>query len=123
VPPKRYKTNAAAREYDVDIIRLPIKHCVLNPIELAWAQLKGYVRSNNTSFRLTDIQSLSQEYIAAVDEDIAVRFIEHARKAEETFRKADNFVEEEVEPNLVNEDDEAIESDLYLDSTDDDDNF
>ncbi|CAF1368923.1 unnamed protein product [Didymodactylos carnosus] len=121
VPPKQYKTNVAAMEYDVEIVRLPIKYCVLNLIELAWAQLKGYVRTNNTLFRLTDIHSLSQEYMAAVDEDTSVRFIEHAQKAEETFRKADNFMEEEMEPNLVDDDDEDIDPDVYLDSTDDDD--
>ena len=59
--------------------------------------------------------------MAAVDEDTSVRFIEHARKAEATFRKGDNFIEEEMEPNLVDDDDEDIEPDVYLDSTDDDD--
>ena len=59
VPPKQYKTNVAAIEYDIQIVRLPFKHCVLNPIELAWAQLKAYVRTNNTLFRLTDISSLA----------------------------------------------------------------
>ena len=59
--------------------------------------------------------------MAAVDEDTSVRFIEHARKAEETFWKADNFMEEEMEPNLVDDDDEDIDPDAYLDSADDDD--
>ena len=107
VPPKQYKTNVAAIEYDVQIVRLPIKHCVLNPIELAWAQLKAYVGTNNTLFRLIDIFSLAQGHMATVDEDTSVRCIEHARKAEETFRKADNFMEEEMEPNLVDDDDDA----------------
>ena len=89
---------------------------MLNPIELAWAQLKAYVRTNNTLFRLTDISSLAQEHMAAVDEDISVRFIEPARKA-------DNFMEEEMEPNLVDDDDENIDPDVYLDSADDDDGF
>ena len=120
VPPKQYKTNTAAMEYDVQIVRLPIKHCVLNPIELAWTQLKAYVRTNNTLFHLTNIQSLSQEYMAAVDEDTSVSFIEHARKAEETFRKADSFMEEEIEPNLVDDDDKDIDLDVYLNSADDD---
>ncbi|CAF4321303.1 unnamed protein product [Didymodactylos carnosus] len=41
VPPKRYVSNAIARAFDVEVLRLPIKYCVLNPIELAWAQLKS----------------------------------------------------------------------------------
>ena len=82
-------------EYDVQIVQLPIKHCALNPIELAWAQFKAYVRTNN-------------------NEDTSVRFIEHARKA-------DNFMEEEMEPNLVDDDNEDIDPHVYLDSADDDD--
>lgn len=50
VPPKKFKTNEAAAEHNVQIVRLPIKHCTLNPIELAWAALKKHVRKYNTSF-------------------------------------------------------------------------
>lgn len=27
-------------------MRLPVAHCELNPIEMAWAQVKGYVKDN-----------------------------------------------------------------------------
>ena len=50
LPPKKFKTNEAAAEFNVEILRLPIKHCTLNPIELAWAGLKHHVRKHNTSF-------------------------------------------------------------------------
>ena len=59
--------------------------------------------------------------MTVVDEDTSVRFIELARKAEETLLKADNFMEEEMEPNLMDDDDEDIDPDTYLDSTNDDD--
>ena len=108
-------------EYDVQIVRLPVKHCVLNPTEFAWTQLKAYVGTNNTLFLLTHISSLAQEYMAAVDENTSVRCIEHARKAVKTFPKAGNFMEEQMEPNLVDDDDEHIDPDVYLDSADDDD--
>ena len=57
--------------------------------------------------------------MAAVDEDTSVRFIEHARKAEESFWKTDDFMEGEMELNLMDDDDEDIYSDVYLDSIDD----
>lgn len=104
LPPKKYLTNVAAAEFNVEIVRLPIKHCVLNPIELCWSQLKSYVRRNNTQFRLTDIITLSQEYIAALDDCTA--FIAHARKAEVTFRQADRYVEEAIDPELIDTDEE-----------------
>lgn len=50
VPPKKFKSNTVASQFNVEILRLPIKHCTLNPIELVWASLKEYVRKYNTSF-------------------------------------------------------------------------
>ena len=120
VPPKRYKTNAVANVSNVEIGRLLIKHYVLNSIELAWTQLKTYVRSHNTHFRLSDIRSLSEEYIAGLDDETSRRFIDHARKAEEIFWTVVDFVEEEIEPYLFSED-EHSETDLDI-NTDDEEN-
>ncbi|CAF1574492.1 unnamed protein product [Didymodactylos carnosus] len=106
VPPKRYKTNTAVNVFSVEIVHLPIKHCVLNPIELAWAQLKAYVRSHNTNFRLNDIRSLCEEYIAALDDENSRRFIDHAQKVEKQFRLPDDFVENDIEPRLISEDED-----------------
>ena len=36
LPSKRYKVDEAAKLFNVEILRLPIKHCLLNPMELAW---------------------------------------------------------------------------------------
>jgi len=36
-PPKQYLVNEAAAIFDVEVLRLPIKHYMLNPIEIAWA--------------------------------------------------------------------------------------
>ena len=105
VPPKRYKTNTVANVFNVELVYLPIN---------------TYVRSHNTHFRLGDIRSLSEEYIAALDDETSRRFIDHVRKAEEIFRTADDFVEEEIEPYLFSED-ELSESDLDI-NTDDEEN-
>lgn len=35
------------RQHGVELLRLPPYHCHFNPIELAWADLKSYVRANN----------------------------------------------------------------------------
>lgn len=45
---ERYTVEELAAEYGV--LRLPPYHCELNPIELVWAQTKGYVARNNRTF-------------------------------------------------------------------------
>ena len=36
-------------------------HCTLNPIELAWAQVKGHIKSNAHDFNLTEVEHLVWE--------------------------------------------------------------
>ena len=38
---------------------IPVRHCELNPKELIWAQVKGFVAKNNTTFRLKDAKELT----------------------------------------------------------------
>ena len=35
-----------------EVVHLPTYHCELNPIEMAWAQVKGYIKVHNTTFTL-----------------------------------------------------------------------
>jgi len=85
-------------------------------MELAWASLKDYVRKNNTNFRLTDVHNLAAEFIAGFDEKAAEKAILHVRKVENTFKKSDCFVEETVEPTLINDDSDCeTDDELYED--------
>jgi hypothetical protein len=64
LPEKHYVVDEVAAAYNVNILRLvftitkvlllfetiyslPLKHCMFNPIELAWAGLKQHVRDNS----------------------------------------------------------------------------
>jgi transposase len=46
---KMYHTDTMFAAHGHTVIRLPPYMCDLNPIELAWRQIKGYVRSRNTA--------------------------------------------------------------------------
>ena len=54
--PVVYKTDKIANLHGHEVIRTPVRHCELNPIELIWAQVKGFVAKNNTTFRLKDVK-------------------------------------------------------------------
>jgi len=98
--------------------RLPVKHCSLNPIELAWAGMKRYIQDYNTKFRLSDVERSASEWIAALDRATAQSYFSHAQEHELVFRKAD-AVAEELENDLTDEDDE---SQLTVDETEDESN-
>ena len=84
------------------------------------AQLKTYVRDNNTSFSLTEVRTLAAEWMAALDPATSLSYLEHARRNEDIFKQADNFVEEEIEPEL---DEHDSASDVDPDSDTDDDSY
>jgi transposase len=44
---------------NIQVLRTPVRHYELNPIELIWAQVKGFVAKNNTIFRLKDVKELT----------------------------------------------------------------
>ena len=41
-----------------EVLRTPVRYCELKPIELIWAQVKGFVAENNTPFHLKDVKEL-----------------------------------------------------------------
>lgn len=46
-----YATDTYAREKNIEVLRLPPYHCKLNPIEMIWGQVKGYVAGENKTFK------------------------------------------------------------------------
>ena len=40
----KYKTDVIAENFGHEVVRLPVAHCELNPIEMAWATVKNYIR-------------------------------------------------------------------------------
>lgn len=55
---KRYRVDEMARAAGHTIIRLPPYHCELNPIELVWSQVKRYVATHNTTYKMEDVKRL-----------------------------------------------------------------
>ena len=56
--PVVYKTDKIANLQDMKYWEPPFD-TELNPIELTWTQVKGFVAKNNTTFRLKDVKELT----------------------------------------------------------------
>ena len=102
-------------------------HPELNPIELAWSVVKGYVAKHNKKFTLSEIEELVPEGISQVTPQMWKKFCDHTMKVEEEYWKKDGLVEDVVEEILINvgEDDdddseelEPDDDDLHYHSTD-----
>ncbi|KAH0822407.1 hypothetical protein GEV33_000384 [Tenebrio molitor] len=61
-----YAVEELAAAHNVKILRTPPYHCELNPIEMIWAQVKGYVAANNKTFKLEDDRLLLEKGIQNV---------------------------------------------------------
>ncbi|CAF4278155.1 unnamed protein product, partial [Rotaria sordida] len=110
-PPKGYITDQATEQFRVQIVRLPHRHCCLNPIELSWNNLKQYIRDNNVTFKANDVYNLILDLMGGLDTELATSYFKHVEKVEQTFTDADSFLEEDIEPNLVEEETMTEEED------------
>ena len=101
-PKPEYVVDQMAADQGVDVVRLPVGHCELNPIELVWANVKTYVAKHNTTFKMADVRVLVDEGLAAISPEYWSKCYHHAIQEEDTFWEADNLQEEAVEALIIN---------------------
>lgn len=115
---KEYVLESITKRYcqtekkDVRILRLPVGHSELNPIELIWAQIKSEVARNNTKFNLTAVKILVNSAIKNVTADNWKKCIKHCREVEKEFRDYDfGKKDPKVPPVIINIESESSDSD------------
>ncbi|KAJ8301926.1 hypothetical protein KUTeg_020913 [Tegillarca granosa] len=85
-PPTKYRTDEIAEENGHLVLRLPVKHCELNPIELIQAEEKMYVASRNRTFKLKDVKRLFLEAKSTITKSSWQKAEEHViEKVEKYF--------------------------------------
>ncbi len=116
--PKEYETDRLTREFNmlhgtnIKILRLPIGHCELNPIELIWAQLKRKIATENRTFRINDVRQLAEMVAAEIPNENWDKCIAHARKVEREYWDKDGLMDEiEVQPVTIDLDDDDEDDD------------
>jgi len=96
-----YVIDNLARDAGHTVLRLPPYHPELNPIEFAWARIKGYMKRENTSFEIDDVRLLLNTAIERVTAENWKNFIKQVIEEENKMWKVDDIMEElidEMEP-------------------------
>lgn len=96
-----YVVDEMAKEKGITVVRLPPYHCELNPIELIWAQVKGYVGKNNKTFKMTEIKNLLANALQSVTVETWKRCINHVVKEEQKMLKIDGIVDDIVDKFII----------------------
>ena len=101
-----------------EVVRLPVAHCELNPIEMAWSQVKGHVKRNNKRyinivmniviiwhlfrFTLTEVKELVYQGFEAVTSERSQSLIKHIQEeVEDHCWEQDGLHEELLERFLI----------------------
>lgn len=97
-----YVIDEMAKKVGVEVLRLPPYHCELNPIELVWADVKGYVARNNTTFKMADVKKLFQEALDNITAEKWKNCISHVKKEESKLGGLDHEVDKTVDSFIIN---------------------
>ena len=115
-PTKVFETDVIAAKFTHKVLRLPVAHPELNPIELAWAEVKAYVAKHNKTFTLKEVERLVPEAIDTISPAKWHKFCQHTVAVEDEYWAKDGLVEDVVEEILLNIGDES-ESEISDDET------
>lgn len=96
-----YQIDTLASAAGHEVVRLPPYHCELNPIELVWSQVKGYVASKNTDFKIDSVEKLLLEGIAGVTPQNWFRDCTHVIRLEDEAWERDGIIDSQRESLII----------------------
>lgn len=82
-PTKEFQSDVIAEKFTHKVLRLPVALPELNPIELAWSVVKGYVARHNKKFTLKGVEALVPEAMNTVTPAMWKKFCDHTERVEE----------------------------------------
>lgn len=84
------------------VLRLPPYHPDLNPIEMIWADVKNYVATHNTTFKLPDIKKLCEERFSMIGQDQWKLKCDHVQNAEKEYAAREPAIDDVTESFIIN---------------------
>lgn len=95
-----YVVDKIASEHGHRVVRLPPYHCQYNPIELIWAQVKGYVAKRN-KFKIATLKDLTQEALHNVTGENWKNAVTHAEKIQDDDTARDIVIDHFVDSFII----------------------
>ena len=101
-----------------EVVRLPVAHCELNPIEMAWARVKGYVKEHNRKFTLTEVARLVNEGFNCVTPERWKKLVHHVQqKVEDHYWEHDGLYETMIDRFIIHFEDSSDSSSYISESS------
>lgn len=105
---KQYVIDDMSEKNGHTVLRLPPYHCIFNPIELIWGQLKEKIRRHNTSPKFSSsVLELIKTETSSIGADNWKNSIRHVTGVENKFRK----LSENVDSFVISRDSDSSDSD------------
>lgn len=111
-----YVTGEMAKQAGIKVLRLPPYNSELNPNELVWADVKGYVARNNTTFKIADVKKLLEDGFSKIDVTKWKNCVDHIIKEENKLNGLDYAMDKTVDSFIINGTDSSTFSSLDNDS-------
>ncbi|XP_040075170.2 uncharacterized protein LOC120847464 [Ixodes scapularis] len=80
---EKCRVDTIAKQHGHVVLRLPPYHCDLNLTELVWSQIKGYIASQNVTFKLADVEALTPVALQQVTAENWSSYVHHVARVEE----------------------------------------
>jgi hypothetical protein len=115
---KKYELDKLALEIGHEVIRLPPYHYQYNLIELIWAQVKYQIAKNNTTFKIVDIERLTNEALDSVTQQDWEKCVRHAEALQDQNNEKEIMSDSVLEPIIMT----FLPDDSDWESSDDEEN-
>lgn len=116
---KSYVLDALMEQHGHSVLRLPPYHPELNTIELVWAEVKNWVRMQNVTFNIDDVENLTRQKFASISVEDWQRKCKHTKTVEREFMGSEGPLEDIVESFVIQlgaDDASSSEDDPYAGS-------